>query len=84
MVLRIDKEALPPSSRDAVDATVEWTDGIGQELRQRRKARCLSLKELAAKADLSIGLLSQIERGLSTPCLRSLNQICQVLDMPIL
>lgn len=69
---------------EGVDKQVVWTDGIGQKLRRRRKVKRLSLKELSLKADLSIGLLSQIERGLSTPSLRSLNQVCQALDMPIL
>ena len=67
----------------APNASIGWAEGIGQKLRQRRKVRRLSLKELAAKAGLSIGLLSQIERGLSTPSLRSLNQICLALEMPM-
>lgn len=58
-------------------------DGIGQKLRQRRKVRQMSLSDVAGKANLSIGLLSQIERGLSAPSLRSLNQICNALEMPL-
>src|SRR5690606_21132881 len=60
-----------------------WSEGIGQKLRQRRKVKRLSLKTLAEKAGLSIGLLSQIERGVSTPSLRSLNQVCQALGVPM-
>jgi transcriptional regulator with XRE-family HTH domain len=41
------------------------------------------MSEVATKAGLSISLLSQIERGLSTPSLRALNQICEALDMPL-
>ena len=59
------------------------TDGIGQKLRRRRKVRQMSLSEVARKANISIGLLSQIERGLSAPSLRSLNQICNALEMPL-
>jgi len=65
------------------DAGLTWSEGIGQKLRRRRKVKRLSLKELAEKAGLSIGLLSQIERGVSTPSLRSLNQVCQALEMPM-
>lgn len=86
------KKSIKPSEKDmsAVDKpdsnainSPAWTDGIGRKLRQRRKVRRMSLMELSAKAGLSIGLLSQIERGLSTPSLRSLNQICQGLEMPL-
>lgn len=59
------------------------SDGVGQKLRHRRKVRQLSISEVAERAGLSIGLLSQIERGLSTPSLRSLNQICKALEMPL-
>lgn len=52
-------------------------------LRQRRKVKRISLEALSSTTGLSIGLLSQIERGLSTPSLKSLNQICVGLDMPI-
>lgn len=61
----------------------EIASGIGHKLRLRRKVRALSLKDVAERSGLSIGLVSQIERGLSTPSLRSLNQICSALDMPI-
>jgi len=73
------------SSRNLATAekTVVWSDSVGQRLRQRRKVKRLSLKELAVMSDLSIGLLSQIERGVSTPSLRSLMQVCQALDMPM-
>ena len=57
-------------------------DGIGQKMRLRRKVRNLSLQEVASRADISIGLLSQIERGLTTPSVRSLTSICKALEMP--
>lgn len=58
-------------------------NGIGHKLRQRRKVRQLSLSEVARRAGLSIGLLSQIERGLSTPSLDALNRIGEALEMPL-
>lgn len=71
------------SNRDSNDVTGALAEGIGQKLRQRRKVKRLSLKAVAEKTGLSIGLVSQIERGISTPSLRSLNQICQALEMPM-
>ena len=58
-------------------------EGIGQKLRQRRKVKQLSLSQVASMAGLSIGLLSQIERGISAPSLRSLSMICAALSMPV-
>lgn len=43
----------------------------------------MSLQELSERSGLSVALLSQIERNVSTPSLRSLKQVCEGLDMPI-
>jgi transcriptional regulator with XRE-family HTH domain len=56
---------------------------IGVKLRQRRHSRGLTLAALAELAGLSVGLLSQIERGLTAPSLRSLQQICAAMEMPV-
>lgn len=56
---------------------------IGHRMRLRRKLRNLSLREVAGQSGLSIGQLSQIERGLSAPSLRSIRAICAALDMPV-
>ncbi len=58
-------------------------NGIGPRLRARRKVRGLSLQQVAGRADVSIGQLSQIERGLSMPSVRSLRAICAALEMPV-
>ena len=62
---------------------VSQLDGVGERLRQRRKLRKLSLVALAKKAQLSIGLISQIERGISSPSVHSVSAICSALDMPV-
>lgn len=61
---------------------VEGND-IGSRIRRRRKVRGLSLKEVAERAEVSIGLVSQIERGLTMPSVRSLGAICGALEMPV-
>jgi len=58
-------------------------NGIGQKMRLRRKVRNLSLQEVSSRAEISIGLLSQIERGLTTPSVRSMTSICKALEMPV-
>src|SRR5690606_28250273 len=56
---------------------------IGRKLRLRRRIRGMSLREAAAAAEVSLGQLSQIERGVSTPSIAGLQRICQALQMPI-
>lgn len=56
---------------------------IGERLRQRRKVRGASLKTIAGQANISIGLLSQIERGQTLPSVRSLGAVCAALEMPV-
>ncbi len=65
-----------PSRRpiDPVDAN------IGERMRALRHQRDLSLQQVAAKAELSVGYLSQIERGLSSPAVRDLIRIAAALE----
>ncbi|MCB1452098.1 MAG: helix-turn-helix transcriptional regulator [Rhizobiaceae bacterium] len=39
---------------------------VGERIRHLRQARSLSIKDLAGSAGLSIALISQIERGISS------------------
>ncbi len=57
--------------------------GIGAHLRRIRKERGYPLTRLAEVAGVSIGLISQIERGLTSPSVRSLRQICGALGLPL-
>ena len=52
---------------------------LGKRLRDRRQQLGLTLKEVANGAGLSVGFISQIERGLNAPSLSSLAAISSVL-----
>lgn len=54
---------------------------LGERIRHRRRARNMSLKDLAETSGISIGLLSQIERGLSSPSLRVLAGLADALQL---
>src|SRR5260370_3549844 len=56
---------------------------VGRRIRELRRARQLSLETVVARTDLSIGFLSQIERGLSSPSLRVLATLADVLGVGI-
>lgn len=55
----------------------------GGEIRALRKARGLSLAKLAAKVDLSVGYLSQIERNQAAPSIKALMTIARALDVNV-
>lgn len=57
--------------------------GLGEKLRSARMSKSLSLRELAAKAEVSASLLSQIENGKANPSVRSLHSIADALALPI-
>jgi transcriptional regulator with XRE-family HTH domain len=56
---------------------------VGSRIRDLRREHRLSLETIADRTDLSIGFLSQIERGLSSPSLRVLATLADVLGVGI-
>ena len=66
----------PARQVDQPDAGYE---PLGARLRQRRRDLKLTLQEVADRAGLSVGFISQIERGITTPSLTSLVAVARVL-----
>lgn len=56
---------------------------IGARIRALRRQKGLTLNELAARCDLSVSFLSQVERGITSPSIVSLYAICRVLEIPV-
>ncbi len=57
--------------------------GVGADLRALRKARGLTLSELALKVERSVGWLSQVERDLAEPTIADLRRLADALDQPL-
>jgi len=72
---------MPPEAKarmkDVADNVAE--EALGKKIRKRRRAMDMTLQQVAERVGLSIGFLSQIERGTSTPSLASLCNIAEVL-----
>ena len=76
---------------DGVDSpgTAEFDDGrdsdrrLGECIRAIRLSRNMSIQELSRRTGLSNGMVSQLERGLTTPSVRSLRLMSQALLVPI-
>lgn len=56
---------------------------LGMKMRRIRKLQGLSIQEVAGRAGVSVGLVSQIERGLTSPSIRSLRQLGAALKVPV-
>ncbi len=57
--------------------------GVGADLRALRKARGMTLSELALKVGRSVGWLSQVERNLAEPAIVDLRRLAEALDQPL-
>ncbi len=56
---------------------------VGWRIRSIRTRKRLTLRALSAACGLSVGFLSQIERGLSSFSISSLRSVCQALDVSL-
>lgn len=58
-------------------------EAIGAQIREFRKQLDVTMAEVANLADLSVGMLSKIERGVSSPSLSTLTTIAAALNVPV-
>ncbi len=56
---------------------------LGNEIRQLRKVRGLTLQALAQATSKSVGFLSQVERNMTKPSVAALQDISEALDIHI-
>lgn len=77
------KSAKKPIAKIVKPAEPAMDQEVGSRLRDLRRSRELSLETVAMWTDLSIGFLSQVERGLSSPSLRVLATLADVLGVGI-
>jgi transcriptional regulator with XRE-family HTH domain len=80
----LNKKHSPPSLPQAavgIAPSVQHRT-FGEKLRSHRESRSLSLKELASQAGISVGILSQVERGINSPSLRTLSKVRTALGLP--
>ena len=68
--MTVQKPVKKLEDEPALEASV-----LGRTIRRLRQERKLSLHSLASQAEMSVSMLSQIERGISSPSLKSLTQI---------
>lgn len=65
------------------DRPVLMREMLGGALREVRMSENLTLREVSSKARVSLGYLSEIERGQKEASSELLNAICGALDIPL-
>jgi transcriptional regulator with XRE-family HTH domain len=70
-------------SRAALSAFPQDASHLAGDLRALRKARGLTLTELALKMGRSVGWVSQVERGISRPAIGDLRALANVFGVPV-
>jgi len=56
---------------------------VGERIRSLRQKREMTLQQLSEQAGVSIGMLSQMERGRSSPTIRTLQRVADALEVPL-
>ena len=56
---------------------------IGDVLRERRRSQDRTLRQVSASAQVSLGYLSEVERGQKEASSELLGAICEALDVPM-
>ncbi|MCB2080919.1 MAG: helix-turn-helix transcriptional regulator [Novosphingobium sp.] len=69
--------------KKVADEALSTDQVVGERIRHLRQARSLSIKDLAGSAGLSIALISQIERGISSASVRVLAKLADGLNVAI-
>jgi transcriptional regulator with XRE-family HTH domain len=72
-----------PLSLSQTETSGNLPDRLGQMIRETRKARELTLQQLAEATNLSVGHLSEIERGIASPAITTLHDIAKALGVTV-
>jgi transcriptional regulator with XRE-family HTH domain len=71
----------PHATRDVREKVLEVA--IGHEVRAFRKKLGITVADLAAATDISLGMLSKIENGITSPSLTTLQSLSRALGVPL-
>ena len=80
-VVRTPLTQNPHAVRDTREKVLEVA--IGREVRAFRKKLGITVADLAAATDISLGMLSKIENGITSPSLTTLQALSRALGVPV-
>ena len=76
-------DTAPPLAASVKAEEKRLAEAIGAQIREFRKQLEVTMAEVAHLAGLSVGMLSKIERGVSSPSLSTLTAIAAALNVPV-
>src|SRR5258705_11280423 len=83
MAVRSGSKAPGGSAGSVAGETASLEVDLGARIRTRRLARRATLRELSASAAVTESFLSQVERGVASPSIASVQRIARALDTSI-
>lgn len=63
--------------------TVLFREALGTALRAERMRRGMTLRELSGRARISLGYISEVERGHKEASSELLASLCEALELPL-
>jgi XRE family transcriptional regulator, regulator of sulfur utilization len=75
--------ATVPAAKESTETTVSVDGAVGPRVRRLREAMDLSLRDLAERSGVSAPMLSQVERGDTSPTLAVAQKIAAGLDLTL-
>lgn len=78
---RMDWESLAVYERDAPEVCARHCAAEPRRLREWRKRRLLTQRELAKRVGMTVGTVNRIERGVHRPRLSTIRKLAEALDL---
>lgn len=75
--------ALSQQDREGIAEMVLFRRQLGDVLRGERMRRGMTLRELSSEARISLGYISEVERGQKEASSELLASLCEALDVPL-
>lgn len=63
--------------------SVLFRESLGAVLRSERMRRAMTLRELSGRARISLGYISEVERGQKEASSELLSSLCEALELPL-
>lgn len=63
--------------------SVLFRQSLGEVLRSERMRRAMTLRELSGRARISLGYISEVERGQKEASSELLASLCEALEVPL-
>ena len=80
---KMQQDAILAGAAGSYASEVMEGSSVGADIRALRKGRGMTLEALAEELGKSVGFLSQVERGISTPAIADLRLLAQLFDIPL-